>query len=229
MERTIGHKVITLRTHNGGEYVSTEFKAYLKEAGINHQLTIPRNPEQNGVAERLNRTLVQSVRSMLTETTLPQHFWGEALATAVYLKNRSPTTSTDDEITPYEALYGRKPTVHHFRVFGCVAYSHIPKEERKKLDCKAKRCVFLGYGEDVKGYRLYNPVDRRILFSRDVIFNERKLGVEEKSSSPAIDSDLDLTTESVHSDNSSCRSDHDDGEEQARRHLTYHSTAHSTF
>ena len=214
VERTSGHKVITLRTDNGGEYVSTEFTTYLKEAGINHQLTIPRNPEQNGVAERLNRTLVESVRSMLAETTLPQHFWAEALATAVYLKNRSPIASAESETTPHESLYGKKPTVHHLKVFGCVAYSHIPKEERKKLDCKAKRCVFLGYGENVKGYRLYNPTNRKILFSRDVIFNERKFGLQEESSSTATDSPL--TTEPVRLEDgieSSCQSDHDDGKE----------------
>lgn len=216
VERTTGYKVITLRTDNGGEYVSSEFTSYLKEAGINHQLTIPRNPEQNGVAERLNRTLVESVRCMLAEASLPQQFWAEALATAVYLKNRSPTTSIESETTPYESLYGKKPTVQHLRVFGCIAFCHIPKEDRKKLDYKAKRCIFLGYSEDVKGYRLYSCIDKRVLFSRDVIFNESLLGFQKESS---FLNDEDQSMESVHvGTNDSNDSDlhHDDGEESER-------------
>ena len=88
VERSTGHKLITLRSDNGGEYTSVEFQSYLMKEGIKHELTVPRSPEQNGVAERLNHTLVESVRSMLIGAHLPQRFWAEALSTAVYLRNR---------------------------------------------------------------------------------------------------------------------------------------------
>ena len=114
------------------------------------------------------------------DAKLPHKFWGEALSTAVYLGNRSPTRTVEGK-TPFEAWTGKKPTVCHLRVFGCDAYAHIPKDERGKLDPKAKECIFVGYGEVTKGYRLYDPVCGKIIFSRNVVFNEGNdggLGVE---------------------------------------------------
>ena len=179
VEKSTGKKLQTLRTDNGGEYTSHKFEAYLKSEGVKHELTIPRTPEQNGVAERLNRTLMESVRSMLIGGQLPQRFWAEALATAVYIRNRSPTKIIE-EVTPYEALLGVKPKVNHFRVFGCLAYAHICKEERRKLDPKATKCILLGYGTVVKGYRLYDIEERKVFFSRDVVFVESKTGIEQE-------------------------------------------------
>ena len=146
VERMSDHVLKTLRTDNGGEY---EFTNYLKAAGSRHELTIPKNPEQNGVAERLNRTLVESVRAMLNNAQLPHKFWAEALSTAVYLRNHG-YTSTVPGMTPLQAWSGKKPSVNNLRVFGCAAYSHIPKDER---DSKARRCVLLGYRDTTKGYR----------------------------------------------------------------------------
>jgi len=172
-EKSTGRRLKILRTDNGGEYTSAEFESYLKTEGVRRQLTIPKTPEQNGVAERMNRTLVETVRSMLADAELPPVFWAEALSTAVYLRNRSPTKALKD-ITPYEAWTGEKPNVEHLRTFGCTAYAHVPKDERKKLDSKAKRCILLGYGADTKGYRLYDPEKRRVFYSRDVVFCEEK-------------------------------------------------------
>lgn len=121
-------KVKTLRSDNGGEYTSKKFEAYLKSEGIRHECTIPKTPEQNGVAERLNRTLDESSRSMLLDAKLSQKFWAEAVSTVVYLKNRCPTKAIEG-MTPYEAWHGEKPKVDHLRVFGCDAYAHIPKDE----------------------------------------------------------------------------------------------------
>ena len=87
VENSSGKRLKTLRTDNGGEYVSNKFDSYLKEEGIHHELTVPKIPEQNGVAERLNRTLVEIARSMLLDAKLPKKYWGEAVCTAVYLKN----------------------------------------------------------------------------------------------------------------------------------------------
>ena len=112
VEKLSGYKVKKLRTDNGGEYTSTEFESYLKKEGIEHQYTIPKTPEQNGVSERMNRTLVETVRSMLADSRLPHRFWAEALSTAAYLINRSPTKTLDGK-TPFQAWYGKKPNVNH--------------------------------------------------------------------------------------------------------------------
>jgi len=132
-----GHKIEALRTDNGGEYISNEFKDYLKSRGIRHELTVPYTPEQNGVAERLNRTLVEAARSMMSHSGLSNAYWAEAVATAAYLRNRSVTTATDK--TPYERWYGRKPDLSNLRVFGCIAYAHVPDVMRHKLDKKAEK------------------------------------------------------------------------------------------
>ena len=117
VENVSGKKLKKLRTDNGGEYTSKRFEAHLKSCGILHEKTIPKTPEQNGVAERLNRTLVESSRSMLLDAELPQRYWAEAVSTAAYLRNRCPTTAVK-EMTPFEAWYGKKPKVGHLRVFG---------------------------------------------------------------------------------------------------------------
>ena len=102
VEKASGRKVKILRSDNGGEYTSAEFAAYLTKEGVRHELTIPHTPQQNGVAERLNRILIESVRTMLADSKLPHEFWAEALSTAVYLRNRSPTKALQ-KVTPCEA------------------------------------------------------------------------------------------------------------------------------
>ena len=210
VERETGRVLKTLRSDNGGEYTSSEFQLYLKKEGITHEFTVPRSPEQNGVAERLNRTLLEAVRSMLVGAQLSQSFWAEALTTAVYLRNRSLTKSVNGS-TPYEAWSGRKPAVNHLKVFGCVTYAHIPKEERRKLDVKAKRCVLLGYGTTVKGYRLYCPQDKKVFYSRDVIFDESKVGLEKEQ----VDNEADEPCKLVEIDvtNDECQVSQQDAQE----------------
>ena len=203
-----------LRTDNGGEYTSTEFESYLKKEGIEHQYTIPKTPEQNGVSERMNRTLVEAVRSMLADSTLLHRFWAEALSTAAYLINRSPTKALDGK-TPFQAWYGKKPNVYHLRVFGCSAYIHIPKDERKKLNPKAKKCTFLGYGTSRKGYRLYNLKTSRIIHSRDVVFNELSRGyegVKEKQFFQVKHFTEEPETPNPEEDSNEAESDEDSGE-----------------
>ena len=179
-EKSTGQQLKTLRTDNGEEYTSKEFAEYLKTEGVKHECTIPKTPEQNGVAERKNRTLVEAVRSMLSTSKLPYKFWAEALARAVYLRSRSPTKAIEG-MTPFEALTGEKPNVDHLKTFGCAAYAHVPKDERLKLDSKSRKCIFLGYGTETKGYRLYDPERSRVIYSRDVIFNESCYGMEDST------------------------------------------------
>ena len=178
VERKTGRKLKALRTDNGGEYTSTDFKAYLRTEGVRHELTVPKTPEQNSVAERMNRTLVETVRAMLADTKLPHKFWAEAVSTAVYLRNRSPSKAVKG-MTPYEAWTGERPNVNHLRAFGCAVHAHISKDERRKLDPKSRKCILLGYGTTTKGYRLYDPQRTRVFYSRDVLFNELERGIKE--------------------------------------------------
>ena len=142
VEKSSGRKIKTLRSDNGGEYTSAEFSSYLAKEGIKHELTIPHTPQQNGVAKRLNRTLIKGVHTMLADSKLPHRFWAEALSTAVYLRNRSPTKALEG-VTPHEAWSGTKPDVSSLCVFGCSAYAHVPKAERRKLDSKTRKCVLV--------------------------------------------------------------------------------------
>ena len=211
VERETGRVLKTLRSDNGGEYTSSEFQLYLKKEGMTHKFTVPRSPEQNGVAERLNRALLEAVRSMLVGAQLSQSFWAEALTTAVYLRNRGLTKSVNDS-TPYEAWSDTKPAVNHLKVFGYVTYAQIPKEERRKLDVnKAKRCVLLGYGTTVKGYRLYCPQDKKVFYSRDVIFDESKVGLEKEQ----VDNEADEPSKLVEIDvtNDECQVSQQDAQE----------------
>ncbi|CAB3996244.1 Retrovirus-related Pol poly from transposon TNT 1-94 [Paramuricea clavata] len=108
---------------------------------------------------------------MLADVKLRHKYWAKTLSTAVYLRNRSPSVAVKGK-TPFEAWAGQKPNVKHLRVFGCEAYAHVPKDERKKLDSKPRKCIFLGYGAETKGYRLYDSNRARVFHSRDVQFNE---------------------------------------------------------
>jgi hypothetical protein len=165
-----GQRVHTLRSDNGGEYGGKEFNSWLSKKGIKHESSAPYNPEQNGVSERANRTVVESARSLIHMKKLPLELWAEAINCAVYTLNRvmSRTIST----TPYEAWFKTKPNVGHFKVFGSEAYVHIPECNRKKLDPKSEKCFFVGYSETHKAYRFWNADQRKIKISRDAIFNE---------------------------------------------------------
>jgi transposase InsO family protein len=173
-EKQTGKVIKLLRSDNGGEYVSRAFDNYLKSQGIRHHTTVPYTPEQNGVAERANRTILERVRSMSHHQGLSKEYWAEAASTAVYLINRSPTKALVD-MTPEEAWTGTKPSLSHIRTFGCKAYAHVPKQKRTKLDQKATECIFVGYPEGTKGYKLFNPTTKTFLTSRDVIFDEENL------------------------------------------------------
>ena len=121
----------------------------------------------------MNKTLEETIRSILADSELPKRFWAEALSTGTYLHSRSSTNSVQDKI-PYEAWTGNNPNVSHLRIFGCDAFAHVPKDERSKLDSKTRRSIFLGYGQGVKGYHFYNKAQKRIFYSRNVVFDETR-------------------------------------------------------
>jgi hypothetical protein len=108
---------------------------------------------------------------MIKGKNLPNNLWAEAISTIVYLKNRSPTKYLEHK-TPYEAFYGYKLVVSHLKFFGSKAFSHIPKEYRRKLDAKVVKCIFIGYCVDHKAYKMYDPITHKVFASRDVIFHE---------------------------------------------------------
>ena len=170
-ENFTGKKLKCLRSDNGGEYISKEFDNFCKQHGIIQEPTIPRTPQQNGVAERMNRTLLENARSMLYHAKMPLRFWAEAINTAAYIRNRCPTTAIKG-CTPYEVWFKRKPNISNLKVFGCNAYVHIPKEKRQKLDAKSTKCIFIGYADPRKGYRMYDPGTKKVILSRDVKFCE---------------------------------------------------------
>ena len=171
-ENITNKRIKRFRSDNGGEYFSGEFDDICKERGIFREPTIPYTPQQNGVAERLNRTIMDNVRALLYHGHLPLSLWGEAVSTVVYLRNRSPTSSVD--VTPYQKLFQMKPHVGHLRVFGCCVYVKVPDEKRQKLDAKAKKGVFVGYPVGSKGYKIFLPETRQMVRSRDVKFLEHQ-------------------------------------------------------
>ncbi|XP_058775646.1 uncharacterized protein LOC131649925 [Vicia villosa] len=143
-ERQCGRKLKVLKTDGGGEYTSVAFGKYCDDEGIVREVVPPYTPQQNGIAERKNRSIMNMVRSMLSGKSLPKELWGEAVSTATYLLNRCPTKKLE-KLTPEEAWCGFKPNLSHLRVFGSVAYKHVPGQLRKKLDDKGEEMIFVGY------------------------------------------------------------------------------------
>lgn len=172
-------KIKGIRSDRGSEYASQEFIKFLEEAGIQRQLTVSYTPQQNGVAERRNRTLLEMARSMLKTQGMPDKFWSEAVFTAAYLQNRLSTKSLNKQ-TPLEVWSNHKPSVSHLRVFGCICHVLVPEEKRKKLDDKSRRGVFIGYSTLSKGYKVYMLDISKVEVSRDVIFEEDKVWNWEK-------------------------------------------------
>jgi hypothetical protein len=121
----------------------------------------------------MNRTLMEKARCMLSGAGIGQEFWVEAVGTACYLVNRSPSSALGDK-TPQEVWTSKEPSLTHLKVFGCDAYVHVPKENRSKLDKKAEKCIFIRYKDGLKGYKLWNPEAKKVVYSRDVVFREMK-------------------------------------------------------
>lgn len=174
LQRQSGKKIRTIRTDNGTEYVTHQLTGFLRNEGIGHQTTTPYTPQQNGKAERLNRTLQERVRAMLADANLKPEFWAEAVQTAAYVRNQSPVAGKNK--TPWELFYGTKPDVSGLRVFGTKAYVHIPKEKRgarSKFNPVSEPGIMLGYAHNggTKAYRIMLD-DGSIKISRDVIFDE---------------------------------------------------------
>lgn len=172
VENETGLRIKKFRSDNGGEYEDTRFKKFCQEHGIRMERTVPGTPQHNGIAERMNRTLTERARSMRLQSGLPKQFWAEAVNTAAYLINRGPSVPLELRI-PDEEWSGKEVKLSHLKVFGCLAYVHVSDHNRNKLDSKSKKCTLVGYGGDEFGYRLWDDEGKKIIRSRDIIFNER--------------------------------------------------------
>jgi transposase InsO family protein len=189
-ERKSGNRLGALRTDRGGEFTAGQFSDYCAELGVTRELTAPYSPQQNGVVERRNQTVMGAARCMLKAKKLPGMFWGEAVNCAVYLLNRSISKSTGNK-TPYELWTGVRPSVSHLRTFGCIAHVKVTKPHLTKLDDRSKPMIFVGYEPGSAAYRCYDPVTRRIHISRDVVFDEDAMW--EWTGNQASEMEFDIT------------------------------------
>jgi len=139
-----GVSIKGLRSNGGGKYFSNEFSEYLKEHGIQRKYSCSYSPQQNGIVERKNKHIAKIARAMLNEMNLPNYFWVEVVETVIYIMNRTPTVAIHG-MTSKEKFTGKKPDVSHLKVFGCIAYVHVPDQKKSKLEPKVEKCIFIGY------------------------------------------------------------------------------------
>jgi len=192
VEKQLDKQIKTLRSDRGGEYLLGEFEDFLKEEGIFSQLTAPGTPQQNGVSERRNRTLLDMVRSMMSYSSLPDSFWGYALETAAYILNQVPSKAVPG--TPYERWSGKKSSLGHTRIWGCPA--HVLRKKTGKLTSRSELCLFVGYPKGTKGYIFYSPTDQKTFVSTNARFLEEDFIKNMKPRSKLVLEEL--TGENVH-------------------------------
>ncbi|CAI7801953.1 unnamed protein product [Closterium sp. NIES-53] len=160
------------RTDLGGEFLGAETTAWLKKQGIQRELTTAYSPQSNGVAERANRTILETARALLIESGVGNSMWPHAVRHATVARNRVLTKVGNESWVPLERWLGRKPPVDMLRVFGCMAVAHVPKKYRSKLGASAIWCVHLGLAAESKGWLLWEPSKGVLFDSRDVKFVE---------------------------------------------------------
>lgn len=169
-ENQTGNKIKILRTDNGTEYIAKEFGNHLKKCGIQHQLTNVYTPQQNGVAERYNRTIIEKAKCLLFDAELPKAYWAEATNMSAYLINKS--ISSVHKRIPDELFYNSKIDLSGLKIFGSTVMVHTPREKRRKWDKKSKMMIFVGYDKNTKGYRCIDRTNGKLTISRDVKFQE---------------------------------------------------------
>ena len=154
LENQSGHRLLAVRSDNGSEYLNHTLGSFFADRGVAHQTTMRYTPEQNGAAERLNRTLLDRVRAMLADSGLSKQLWAEAAMTASHLRNRSPAAKRDR--TPWELFFGHKPDVSQLHTFGARAFALVPKQLRSsKLVSRSLVGRLVGYQPNTKGFRIY--------------------------------------------------------------------------
>jgi len=159
-----------LRIENEGEFCGKEFEQYCKKCGITCQNTTQYTQQWNGFSERKNAMLMEKARSMLNSVRLAQELWAKVINIAQYLINRSSSSTLVDSIPhddwiPHEVWFGKNPSLSHLTFFGCDAFGHVPKEKRNKLENKEIKCIFISYKDGMKGYKLWDLVMRKTIYS----------------------------------------------------------------
>ena len=174
IQRKLGCEIISIQSDHGGEFENERFENFYKEKGIDHNFSAPRTPQQNGVVERKNRTLIEAARAMLAEYSLPRYFWAEAVSTACYVLNRVNVRSNLNK-TPYELLKGRTPNLSYLYVFGCKVFIHNNgKSALGKFDPKSDEGIFVGYSSVGKSYRVFNKRTLIIEETTHIVFDESR-------------------------------------------------------
>ncbi|GJX67800.1 retrovirus-related pol polyprotein from transposon TNT 1-94 [Tanacetum coccineum] len=180
--------VIIIRSDNGTEFKNQILKEYFDSVGISHQASSVRTPQQNGVVERRNRTLVEAARTMLIFSRAPLFLWAEAIATACYTQNRSIIHHRFNK-TPYELINGRKSDISFLHVFGALCYPKNDREDIGKLGAKGDIGFFIGYSADSCAYRVYNRRTKKIMETMNVTFDELSvMAFEQSNSKPGLQS-----------------------------------------
>ncbi|GKD30632.1 uncharacterized mitochondrial protein-like protein, partial [Tanacetum coccineum] len=175
-----------IRTDNGTEFVNQTLREYYEKVGISHETSVARSPQQNGVVERRNRTLIEAARTMLIYAKAPLFLWAEAVATACYTQNRSMIRRRHGK-TPYELLHNKPPDLSYLHVFGALCYPTNDSENLGKLQPKADIGIFIGYAPTKKAFRIYNRRTRRIIETIHVDFDElTAMAFEHSSSGPVL-------------------------------------------
>lgn len=169
LKTRFGKAPTILRSDRGKEFMNKALENYLTENGVTRQFTVGYAPEQNGVAERKNRSIVEAARTMIVAAEVNKNLWGEAVRTANHTLNRIP--NSESGVTPYEMFYGKKPSYIEMHEFGSEALVMIPYEKRRKWDNKAERMKFLGFDDEAKGFRMLSEKNK-VVVSRDVHFIE---------------------------------------------------------
>jgi transposase InsO family protein len=152
-------------------HLHTRLKDFCEQYGIKRHFTVRKTSQQNGVAERMNRSIVERARCLKLNAGLTNIFWTDAVSMTCYFINRSPRAALDGKVVE-EVWIGNEVDYSGLKVFGCPVYVHIPSEERSKLDPKFRQCVFLGYGKGVKVYKFWDSTANKVVISRDVVFDE---------------------------------------------------------
>lgn len=176
IENTFGENVKEIHSDGGKEYVNKGVKSFLENKGIRHTVTVAYTPQQNGVAERENRILIEAARSMIySKSQLPLNLWAEAINTAAYIINRTGPSKQSGK-TPFDIWFGKTSNIDNLKVFGTECFVHIPDQKRRKLDKKSVKGFLVGYIENGKGFRVYVPSVKDVILSRDVVFKTETLG-----------------------------------------------------
>ena len=171
-EKQTDHKLKALRSDRGGEYMGQILQSRFASLGITHYKTMPGSPQQNGRAERWNRTLLERALSMLHNAYLSSGFWELAIHTAVHIYNRTPSCILGWK-TPHTLwTHGHVPDVSYLRIFGCLTYVLIPSDKCTKLEPKSRPLTFVGYEPHSKGYRFWDSFLYTVILSRDAVFDE---------------------------------------------------------